>query len=56
MCYVAEYALLQVSDEDDAAMAADLADKLEAAVVNELILPDQHNLMPDRNNLMFAEI
>lgn len=47
---------LQVSDEDDAAKAAALADRLENAVVKELILAEQHNLMPDQNNLLFAEI
>ena len=47
---------MQVSDEDDAAKAVALADKLEGAVVKELILPEQHNLMPDQNNLFFAEI
>lgn len=54
--FKADHCLFQVTDEDDAAMAADLADKLEAAVVQELILPDQHKLTPDPNSLLFAEI
>lgn len=40
-----------MSDEDDAAVAVDLADRMEAAVANELVLPQQHNLMPSPNML-----
>ena len=48
--------LLQVSDEDDAAKAVELADRVEAAIASELILPEKHGLIPDQNNLLFAEI
>ena len=45
-----------MSDEDDAAIAVDLADRLEAAVANELVLPEQHSLMPNPNSLTNAEM
>ena len=46
----------QVSDEDDAAIAVVLADKLEAAIATELVLPEKHGLIPNQNNLIQAEI
>ena len=48
--------LLQVSDQDDAAVAVDLADKLEAAIDHELVLPDKHGLSANPNNVLSAEI
>ncbi len=47
---------VQVSDEDDAATAVNLADKLEAAIATELVLPEKHGLIPNQNNLLQAEI
>jgi hypothetical protein len=47
---------VQVSDEDDAATAMNLADKLEAAIATELVLPEKHGLIPKQNNLIRAEI
>ena len=47
---------VQVSDEDDAAAAVNLADKLEAAIASELVLPEKHGLMPNQNNLLQVEI
>ncbi len=47
---------MQVSDEDDAAIAIDLADKLEAAIASELVLPQEHGLTPNQNSLLQAEI
>lgn len=47
---------VQVSDEDDAATATNLADKLEAAIATELVLPEKHGLIPNQNNLLQAEI
>jgi len=47
---------VQVSDEDDAGTAMDLADKLEAAIATELVLPEKHGLIPNQNNLLQAEI
>lgn len=46
----------QVSDEDDAAVAVALADKLEAAVASELVLPEKHGLTPSPNTLLNAEV
>lgn len=45
-----------MSDEDDAAVAVALADKLEAAVSSELVLPEKHGLMPNPNTLLTAEV
>lgn len=47
---------LQVSDEDDAAVAVALADKLEAAVASELVLPQKHGLTPNPSTLLNAEV
>lgn len=47
---------LQVSDEDDAALAVALADKLEAAVSSELVMPEKHGLTPNPNTLLTAEV
>ena len=47
---------LQVSDEDDAAVAVALADKLEAAVSSQLVLPEKHGLTPSPNTLLNAEV
>ena len=47
---------MQVSDEDDAATAVALADKLEAAIVTELVLPEKHGLVINQSNLLQAEI
>lgn len=45
-----------MSDEDDAAVAVALADKLEAAVSSELVLPEKHGLTPNPNTLLTAEV
>ena len=45
-----------MSDADDAATATNLADKLEAAIATELVLPEKHGLIPNQNNLLQAEI
>ena len=47
---------VQVSDEDDATIAMALADKLEAAIATELVLPEKHGLIPNQNNLIQTEI
>ena len=47
---------VQVSNEDDAATAVNLADKLEAAIASELVLPEKHGLTPNQNNLLQVEI
>lgn len=47
---------LEVSDEDDATIAMALADKLEAAIATELVLPEKHGLIPNQNNLIQTEI
>ncbi|DBA82022.1 TPA: hypothetical protein ACH3X1_007720 [Trebouxia sp. C0004] len=46
---------LEVFDEDDAATAINLADKLEDAIATELVLPEKHGLIPKHNNLIQAE-
>ena len=45
-----------MSDEDDATIAMALADKLEAAIATELVLPEKHGLIPNQNNLIQTEI
>ena len=47
---------MQVLSEEDAAIAVDLADKLEAAVASELVLPEKHGLLPSPNSLLTAQI
>lgn len=45
-----------MSDEDDAAVAIALADRLEAAVLSELVMPEKHGLTPNPNTLLNADV